>query len=92
MLPYLAQGAAQAIEDAGALALAFLEFGQKDAGRALAQYSAARLPRASRIQQASRDQGRIYHLAGAPALARDLVLRLTPGGGLLARQNWIYSA
>jgi len=92
MLPYLAQGAAQAIEDAGALALAFLEFGQKDPGRALAQYSAARLPRASRIQQASRDQGRIYHLAGAPAVARDLVLRLTPAVGLLARQNWIYSA
>jgi len=91
MLPYLAQGAAQAIEDSAALTLAFLEFG-KDPGKALAQYSDARLPRASQIQQASRAQGKIYHMAGASALARDFVLRLTPSGRLLARQNWIYSA
>ncbi|MBB4196486.1 hypothetical protein CCR94_19835 [Rhodoblastus sphagnicola] len=91
MLPYLAQGAAQAVEDSAALTLAFLEFG-KDPGKALAQYSAARLPRASAIQQASRAQGKIYHMAGAPAFARDLALRLTPSRGLMARQNWIYSA
>jgi salicylate hydroxylase len=92
MLPYLAQGAAQAIEDSGALALAFLEFGQKDPGRALARYSDARRPRAGRMQQASREQGRIYHMGGAPAFARDMALRLAPAGALLARQNWIYSA
>jgi salicylate hydroxylase len=91
MLPYLAQGAAQAIEDSAALALAFLEF-RKDPGKALAQYSLARLPRASQIQQASRKQGNIYHMAGARAFARDLALRLTPPGRLIARQDWIYSA
>jgi salicylate hydroxylase len=91
MLPYLAQGAAQAIEDSAALALALLEY-DKDTSKALAQYSLARQPRASLIQQASRRQGRIYHMAGAPAFARDLALRLAPGHALLARQNWIYSA
>jgi len=91
MLPYLAQGAAQAIEDSAALSLAFLEFG-KDPGKALAQYSIARLPRASQIQQASRAQADVYHMAGARAFARDLVLRLAPSRSLMARQNWIYSA
>jgi salicylate hydroxylase len=92
MLPYLAQGAAQAIEDSAALSLAFLEFGAKDPGKALAKYSDARQPRAAQIQEASRAQGKIYHMAGAPAFARDLALRLAPGGRLMARQNWIYSA
>jgi len=92
MLPYLAQGAAQAIEDSAALSLAFLEFGGRDPVKALAQYSAARQPRAAQVQQASRAQGKIYHMAGAPAFARDLVLRLTPSGRLMARQHWLYSA
>ncbi len=91
MLPYLAQGAAQAIEDSAALSLAFVE-NPKDAGKALAEYSAARMARASQIQFASRNQGKIYHMSGAPAFARDLTLRLTPGRRLMARQNWIYSA
>jgi salicylate hydroxylase len=91
MLPYLAQGAAQAIEDSAALALAFLEHG-RDPGKALTEYSRARIERAGKIQAASRSQGKIYHLAGPPAFARDLVLRLTPPGRLMARQNWIYSA
>ncbi len=92
MLPYLAQGAAQAIEDSAVLSLAFLEYGGRDPVKALAQYSAARLPRASQIQHSSRKQGKIYHMAGAPAFVRDLVLRLTPSARLMARQNWIYSA
>jgi len=92
MLPYLAQGAAQAIEDSAALSLAFLEYGARDPFKALVQYSVSRQSRASQIQQASRAQGKIYHMAGAPAFARDLVLRLIPSARLMARQNWIYSA
>jgi salicylate hydroxylase len=91
MLPYLAQGAAQAIEDAQALALSF-EAQPKDVARALSDYSSARMPRASQIQYASRSQGQIYHMSGFKALARDLVLRASGSSRLLARQDWIYCA
>jgi salicylate hydroxylase len=90
MLPYLAQGAAQAIEDAQALACALAELPDDTAG-ALAAYSSARMARASRIQQASRNQGEIYHLSGFKAFARDLVLRVSGSDRLLKRQDWIYS-
>ena len=91
MLPYLAQGAAQAIEDAQALALSFAD-SPDDAAKALATYSSARMARAGQIQYASRSQGRIYHMSGFKAFARDLVLRTSGSARLLARQDWIYSA
>jgi len=91
MLPYLAQGAAQAIEDAKVLADSFAS-APEDPCRALANYSAARMPRASRIQAASRAQGKIYHMAGLKAFARDTVLRASGSRRLLSRQDWIYSA
>jgi salicylate hydroxylase len=97
MLPYLAQGAAQAIEDAHALGSAFAAHYSDDADSsnialALADYSSARMARASLIQQASRNQGEIYHMSGFKAFARDLVLRASGSSRLLARQDWIYSA
>lgn len=91
MVPYLAQGAAQAIEDAAALARAFAD-SPDDSATALAAYTAARRDRATRIQAASRAQGDIYHLAGFKAFARDMVLRASGSSRLLARQDWIYSA
>ncbi len=91
MLPYLAQGAAQAIEDAQALALSFANE-PNNAAKALTNYSSARMARASQIQYASRNQGQIYHMAGFQAFARDLVLRASGSNRLLARQDWIYCA
>jgi salicylate hydroxylase len=91
MLPYLAQGAAQAIEDAKALAVSFA-VAPRDPARALEAYSSARMARASRIQAASREQGKINHQSGFKAVARDLVLRAAGSNLLLARQDWIYSA
>ena len=95
MLPYLAQGAAQAIEDAKALANSFasaLQDPSFSTSRALENYSSARMARASRIQSASRAQGQIYHMAGIKAFARDTVLRASGSSRLLSRQDWIYSA
>ncbi|ACK49951.1 monooxygenase FAD-binding [Methylocella silvestris BL2] len=93
MLPFLAQGAAQAIEDAGALGAAL---GRVKAGGdipgALSAYGASRLPRASRVQLESRAQERIYHLSGPAAFARDLALRAMGGERLLARYDWLYRA
>jgi salicylate hydroxylase len=90
MVPFLAQGAAQAIEDAGALARALQIDGEVPA--ALAAYSAARAPRASRVQREALAQTRIYHLSGPLALARDIVMRAAGPDRLLDRYNWLYGA
>jgi salicylate hydroxylase len=64
MLPFMAQGAAQAIEDAGVLAQCLA--GGADLGDALRRYEQLRLPRASRIQRLSYDNNVVYHLADGP--------------------------
>lgn len=89
MLPFLAQGAAQAIEDAWSLGQALQD--HADAEQALRAYETARRPRTARIQREARSNGMVYHLAGPAAFARDAVLRLT-GGHLIDRYDWIYSA
>ncbi len=90
MLPYLAQGAAQAIEDAAALAVA-VAANQDDHAAALTEYSAARVLRSRKVQEGARAQGQIYHLSGAKAFARDLALRFSTQGMLRGRQDWIYA-
>ena len=55
MLPFLAQGAAMAVEDAYVLANALAE------GRALSEYQNRRLPRTSKVQAASRANMGLFH-------------------------------
>ena len=88
ILPFLAQGAAQAIEDAAALAGALAA--ARDVPAAFAAYSASRVARATRVQKASQDLGRIYHLAGPAAAARDAGMRLIGSRRLLDRYDWLY--
>jgi salicylate hydroxylase len=89
MPPFLAQGAAQAIEDAAALGHAFAAApGSVEA--ALEAYQAARIARATEVQRRSRRQGDHIHLSGLAAAARDLVIRLHGGEGMLARNAWLY--
>ncbi|MFG1357639.1 FAD-dependent monooxygenase [Xanthobacter pseudotagetidis] len=90
MLPFLAQGAAQAIEDAAALAGALARETQAEA--ALRAYEASRHDRTAMIQGAARRNGIVYHLSGPPRMARDLVLRRSGGDSLLKRYGWIYGA
>ena len=89
-LPFLAQGAAQAIEDAAALAAA------ADADRPFAEAAAAyergRRATASRVQRESARQGVIYHLAGPLALARDGAIRLLGPARMRSRYDWLYGA
>jgi salicylate hydroxylase len=87
-VPYLAQGAAMALEDAACLH--DLVMSGSDAGRLFENYSAARLARCQRLGAESLKAGRIYHLAGPLSLARDMVLAVTPGDLLMHRQAWIY--
>ena len=88
MLPFAAQGAAMAIEDAATLVKAFKH--SETASEAMASYSSARAKRIGKITRASRQNGKIYHLSGMAATARDIGIWATPAQLLSARQNWIY--
>lgn len=88
MLPFLAQGAAQAIEDAGALAVAVAA--APDFAAAAAAYDRARRPKATRVQTQSTRQGAVYHLGRPAALARDAVFRMLGPARLRARYDWLY--
>ena len=65
MLPFMAQGAAQAIEDGAALA-ACLAGGPSDIAAALRLYERVRIPRTSRLQAMARENKRRFHLPDGP--------------------------
>jgi salicylate hydroxylase len=90
MRPYLAQGAAMAIEDAEALARHLTT--RKPLQAALTAYEAERRPRAARVQAASRRNGTVFHLpAPAAALAFGAAAVLDRAkGGPVARMDWLY--
>jgi salicylate hydroxylase len=89
MLPFLAQGAAMAIEDAAVLASELARSpGNRDA--ALRHYEAARRPRTARVQRAARRNDFNYHLRWPAAPVRDAGLRALGGQRLLAQYDWIY--
>ena len=93
MLPFAAQGAGMAIEDAAVLGKCLGETqnqGGPSISAALRRYASLRRPRVARVQRAARQAGRIYHLASPLAFARDLVIKALGPKRLLARQNWIY--
>ncbi|WP_295046433.1 FAD-dependent monooxygenase, partial [uncultured Paracoccus sp.] len=90
-LPFMAQGACMAIEDAWTLA-ACLD-ATPDQTAALARYEALRIPRATRIVAAANANARNYHLTGPKRLMAHAALRL--GGRvaprrILGRFDWIY--
>ncbi len=88
MPPFLAQGAAQAIEDADALGAAFARL--KHPAAAIGMYEQARVARASRVQAMSVRQGRIYHLSGPMAAARDMSMRMLGPAGMARATDWLY--
>ncbi|UFX48145.1 FAD-dependent monooxygenase [Bradyrhizobium sp. 41S5] len=93
MLPFAAQGAGMAIEDAAVLAKALADCtGENTAGipAALKRYAEMRRGRVLKVQRTARQQGRIYHLSGPLAIARDLAIRAIGPQRMLARQDWIY--
>ncbi len=88
MLPFFAQGAAQAIEDAEALAACLREAGAQDVPAALRRYEEARLPRASHVQLMSRGRELRNHLPDGPAQAqRDAEFAR---GDPLRQSAWLY--
>lgn len=89
MLPFLAQGAAQAIEDAAALAEA-LGVNRSSFPDAASSYERTRRDKAARVQRDSRRQASIYHLRGPASLARDVAFRVLGPARMLSRYDWLY--
>ncbi|NNF23930.1 MAG: NAD(P)-binding protein [Rhodobacteraceae bacterium] len=89
-LPFLAQGANMALEDAWVLARCL---DADDQAQALARYQGLRRDRTARIVAAANDNARNYHLRGPARLGAHLALRLAgtlAPGALMKRYEWLY--
>jgi salicylate hydroxylase len=90
-LPFLAQGASMALEDAWVLADALAAHDTLAAG--LSAYQALRRPRTSRIVAAASGNARAYHLSGLPKVIGHAGLRLVgrvSPRAMLSRFDWLY--
>jgi len=89
MLPFLAQGAAMAIED-GAVAAQCLARMPDDPAAAWESYSAIRRRRTRKVQRFAVRNGKRYHRGGAAAMLRNTAMRLLGGERLLQNYDWLY--
>lgn len=95
MLPYLAQGAAQAVEDAAALRQCLVT--ETDMMTALKTYEQIRLPRSSTVQAKTREHQYILHIDdGEEQCVRDEKMMLNSDEnpvfwGCEDRRNWLFS-
>lgn len=87
ILPFLAQGAALAIEDAAVL-VAML--GRAPLADALDAYARARIRRTTRVRKAARANGRTYHAGALVGCVRNLVMRRLGPDGMTRRYGWLY--
>jgi salicylate hydroxylase len=86
MLPYLAQGAAMAMEDAAALAQSLAQ--SADVATALHRYERQRFARTARVVQTAQRNSWAFHVRGPVALARDAYLSLK--GTQALSMDWLY--
>lgn len=88
VMPFFAQGGGLAIEDAIVLANCIAAGGALTDG--LQAYERLRRARTQRVTEASITNGRIYHLGGATARARNAVLSTVPGSLMMRKYDWLY--
>lgn len=86
VLPYLAQGAALAIEDAAILAEEIVN-SPADLRKAFERYGSKRRPRAERVQKAAQENGKIFHYGFPMSVARNIIMSRTD---LSERYDWLY--
>ncbi|MGI9351251.1 MAG: FAD-dependent monooxygenase [Rhizobiaceae bacterium] len=86
-LPFAAQGAAMAIEDAVILAH---YLAKQPAVDGMKMFEQSRIGRIQRVLKLSETNGRIYHMQSPLSALRNTVMKLMPGEMLLGRQAWIY--
>jgi salicylate hydroxylase len=88
MGPFIAQGAAMAIEDAAVLADLLAD--ARDVPTALRSYALSRKPRVIAVARAATRLGRIYHWRPPLAVIRNFVLGLAGPRLIMAANDWIY--
>ena len=89
MLPFMAQGAAQSIEDGAALAACLMR--EPEVTAALRRYETLRLPRATKLQEMSRANKTRFHLPDGPAQqARDAQMAAN-GDRSIPAIGWLYA-
>jgi 2-polyprenyl-6-methoxyphenol hydroxylase-like FAD-dependent oxidoreductase len=79
-LPFLAQGAAMALEDAASLSLI----------DGSCRFPESRLARTAQLHRKTLAAGRRYHLSRPFAVARNIALRMLPGTILMSQLSWLY--
>jgi len=89
MLPYLAQGAGMAIEDAVTMAEQLSGASAAQVPAAFERYAEQRWARNARVQARARRNARIFHATGALRLGRDLAMRV--GGARVLDVPWLYA-
>ncbi|MGL4729638.1 MAG: FAD-dependent monooxygenase [Bosea sp. (in: a-proteobacteria)] len=94
LLPFSAQGAGMAIEDASELATltapAILSGDAARLAEGMARFQSRRSPRIARIVTESRRNGQVFHLPWPLNMARDMAIRRLGPEGFMRRQEWIY--
>jgi salicylate hydroxylase len=91
MLPFQAQGAAQALEDAAVLGDELAGVAPDEVSAALSRFVSRRRPRAQRVLEASRGNGNLFHFPDGPEQqARDA--ELAEGLGDFRAYLWLWAA
>lgn len=88
-LPFAAQGAVMAIEDAAALAQ-ILSQNKSDMNTALSLYNRLRSPRVTTVNKRGNFNSFVYHATGPIALGRNLVMKLRPTKHFASDLDWLY--
>ncbi|MFD1942042.1 FAD-dependent monooxygenase [Paradevosia shaoguanensis] len=88
MMPFQAQGAAMAIEDAAILAPLLMT--EPSAEIAFERYEGLRRYRVDQVANLSAANGRAFHMRFPASLARDAVIRMQGPRGHFRRLDWLY--
>ena len=89
MLPFMAQGSCQAIEDAVVLARCLSDVSTSDAVSALRRYEDVRQGRTAQVQTSSLMNRDLFHMVdGQEQKDRDLIFSISPPG--MSILDWVY--
>ncbi|WP_019223497.1 FAD-binding protein [Bartonella rattaustraliani] len=88
-LPFAAQGAAMAIEDAATLA-EILSIKNLSLTKALLLYEKIRIPRVTAVKKHGDLNRIVYHATGPIAFARNFIMKMRTPESLMSDLNWLY--
>jgi salicylate hydroxylase len=89
MLPFMAQGSCQAIEDAVVLSRCLSDVSTSDAVSALRRYEDVRQGRTAQVQTSSLMNRDLFHMVdGQEQRDRDMIFSISPPG--MSILDWVY--